>query len=68
MYFPLRGITRSTTKELDDVVGWINNIGDVQKEYQEIYNKNVEWACPRDDEIYQKSIGDLFLMEKEDAI
>ena len=42
MYFPLEELPGPTTKELDDVVGWINNIGDVQKEYQEIYNKNVE--------------------------
>ena len=65
VYFPLEELPGPTTKELDDVVGWINNIGDVQKEYQEIYNKNVEWACPRDDGNVSKKVWEIILDGKE---
>ena len=65
VYFPLEELPGPTTKNLDDIVAWINDIDRVQKEYQEVYDKNVAWACPKDDGRVSEKVWEIVLDHKE---
>ena len=65
VYFPLEELPGPTTKNLDDIVAWINDIDHVQKEYQEVYDKNVAWACPKDDGRVSEKVWEIVLDHKE---
>lgn len=65
VYFPLEELPGPTTKELEDIIKWINDIDQVKKEYETIYHKNVEWACPKDDGCVSKKIWEIIIDGKE---
>lgn len=65
VYFPLEELPGPTTKSLDDIVNWINDIDHVQEEYQEVYDKNVAWACPKDDGRVSEKVWEIVLDHKE---
>ncbi|MDD3746249.1 MAG: glycosyltransferase [Anaerostipes sp.] len=49
VYFPLSELPGPTTKKLEDIAKWVQDIDTIQKEYKNIYDKNINWACPTDD-------------------
>lgn len=61
VYFSLDELPGPATKELDDIIEWIENINDIQKKYKEIYHRNKRWACPKDDGFVAERVWKIIL-------
>lgn len=66
IYFKPDELPGPATKDIEDIADWINNIEDVEKEYNDIYQKTKSWACEYDDGNVSKKIIDIVFKGNEE--
>lgn len=61
VYLPVEELPGPSTTQLTDIAKWINEIDDIKRENQQIYDKNVNWVCCNDDGSVGERILNLLL-------
>lgn len=65
VYFPLEKLPGPSSKCLDEIVNWLENIDQVFMKFEKQYQENLEWACKYDDGKVSEKILDIVLDGKK---
>jgi CDP-glycerol glycerophosphotransferase len=66
VYFGPDKLPGPATKELSDIVTWINDIENVTDKYQDKLKKAAQWACPLDDGLVSQRILNIVIDKNKD--